>query len=75
MKKGYQVAIIGSGPSTIFSALALSEAGIKDITIFEKGKDIHKRKRGRGMELLCGWGEREPSVMGSLPSHPKQVGS
>ncbi len=26
------------------------------MAIFEKGRDIHERKRGRGMELLCGWG-------------------
>jgi uncharacterized FAD-dependent dehydrogenase len=56
MEKEYRVVIIGAGPSAIFSALTLSEAGIKDIAIFEKGKDIHERKRERGMELLCGWG-------------------
>jgi uncharacterized FAD-dependent dehydrogenase len=56
MQKEYRVVIIGAGPSAIFSALTLSEAGIEDIAIFEKGKDIHERKRERGMELLCGWG-------------------
>ncbi len=53
MKREYQVVVIGAGPSAIFSALTLSEAGIKDIAMFEKGKDIDERKRGRGMELLC----------------------
>jgi hypothetical protein len=56
MQKKYQVVIVGSGPSAIFSALTLLEGGVKDIAIFEKGKDIYERKRGRGMELLCGWG-------------------
>ena len=56
MRKEYQVVIVGSGPSAIFAALTLTMNGVKDIAIFEKGKDIHERKRERGMELLCGWG-------------------
>jgi uncharacterized FAD-dependent dehydrogenase len=56
MQKEYRVVIVGSGPSAIFAALTLTMNGVKDIAIFEKGKDIHERKRGRGMELLCGWG-------------------
>lgn len=56
MKARYQVAIIGAGPSGIFSALTLSMAGVKDIAIFERGKDIDDRKRDRAKELLCGWG-------------------
>jgi uncharacterized FAD-dependent dehydrogenase len=56
MQKEYQVVIVGSGPSVIFAALTLSNSGVRDIAIFEKGKDIHERKRERGMELLCGWG-------------------
>jgi uncharacterized FAD-dependent dehydrogenase len=56
MQKEYQVVIVGSGPSAIFAALTLSNSGVQDIAIFEKGKDIHERKRERGMELLCGWG-------------------
>jgi thioredoxin reductase len=58
MKKRYQVAIVGAGPSAIFAALALSKGSMKDLVIFERGKDIHERKRGRGMELLCGWSRR-----------------
>ena len=55
MRKRYQVAIVGAGPSTIFAALTLSNFGLEDMGIFERGKDIYERKRGRGMELLCGW--------------------
>jgi uncharacterized FAD-dependent dehydrogenase len=56
MKERYEVVIVGSGPSAIFAALTLSNFGVEDIAIFEKGKDIHERTRERGMELLCGWG-------------------
>jgi uncharacterized FAD-dependent dehydrogenase len=56
MKKEYQIVIVGSGPSAIFAALTLSGANVHEIAIFEKGKDIDERKRGRGMEILCGWG-------------------
>ena len=55
MRKRYQVAIVGAGPSTIFAALTLSNDGLENMAIFERGKDIHERKRGRGMELPCGW--------------------
>ena len=43
MKKQYQVAIVGAGPSAIFAALTLSKGRMKDLVIFEKGKDIHER--------------------------------
>ncbi len=56
MKKKYDVILIGAGPSTIFATLILVEAGIEKIAIFEKGKDIHERKRGIPKDLLCGWG-------------------
>jgi len=70
MRKHYRVAIIGAGPSAIFSALTLSEAGIKDIALFERGKDIHERKRDRGMELLCGWGGAGAFSDGKLTLSP-----
>jgi len=34
MKKRYQVATVGAGPSAIFAALALSRGGMKDMVIF-----------------------------------------
>jgi uncharacterized FAD-dependent dehydrogenase len=74
MQKKYQVVIVGSGPSAIFSAFSLSEAGAKDIAIFERGKDIHERKRGRGMELLCGWGGAGAFSDGKLTLSPKVGG-
>jgi uncharacterized FAD-dependent dehydrogenase len=74
MKKRYQVAIVGAGPSAIFAALALSRGGMKDMVIFERGKDIHERKRGRGMELLCGWGGAGAFSDGKLTLSPKVGG-
>ncbi len=74
MIKRYQVAIVGAGPSAIFAALTLSKAGIGDVAIFERGKDIHERKRGRGMELLCGWGGAGAFSDGKLTLSPKVGG-
>jgi uncharacterized FAD-dependent dehydrogenase len=74
MKKRYQVAIVGAGPSAIFAALALSKGSMKDLVIFERGKDIHERKRGRGMELLCGWGGAGAFSDGKLTLSPKVGG-
>lgn len=70
MEKRYRVVIVGAGPSSIFSALILSRAGISDIAIFEKGKDIEKRKRGDGMDLLCGWGGAGAFSDGKLTLSP-----
>jgi len=56
MRDRYQVLIVGAGPSAIFAALTLMKSNVKNVAIFEKGKDIHERKRARGTELLCGWG-------------------
>jgi uncharacterized FAD-dependent dehydrogenase len=74
MKNQYQVAIVGAGPSAIFAALTLSKGSMKDLVIFEKGKDIHERKRGRGMELLCGWGGAGAFSDGKLTLSPKVGG-
>jgi uncharacterized FAD-dependent dehydrogenase len=74
MKKRYRVIIVGSGPSGIFAALTLSRAGVKDIAIIERGKDIQERKRGRGMELLCGWGGAGAFSDGKLTLSPKVGG-
>ncbi len=43
VKSTKKIAIIGSGPAGLFCALALKDAGLK-ATIFEKGKDVLKRK-------------------------------
>jgi uncharacterized FAD-dependent dehydrogenase len=74
IKKRYQVVIIGAGPSAIFAALTLSKGGMEDVAIFERGKDIHERKRGRGMELLCGWGGAGAFSDGKLTLSPKVGG-
>ena len=74
MRKRYQVAIVGAGPSAIFAALTLSRVGIGDVAIFERGKDIHERKRGRGMELLCGWGGAGAFSDGKLTLSPNVGG-
>lgn len=74
MKKQYQVVIVGAGPSAIFAALTLSKGSIKDIAVFERGKDIDERKRGRGMELLCGWGGAGAFSDGKLTLSPKVGG-
>ncbi len=74
MQKRYQVVIVGSGPSAIFAAITLIMNGVKDIAIFEKGKDIQERKRGRGMELLCGWGGAGAFSDGKLTLSPKVGG-
>lgn len=39
-----EVAIIGAGPAGLFAALQLIEIGLRPI-IFERGKDVHERKR------------------------------
>ena len=74
MKKRYQVVIVGAGPSAIFAALTLSKGGMEDMAIFERGKDIHERKRGRGMELLCGWGGAGAFSDGKLTLSPRVGG-
>jgi uncharacterized FAD-dependent dehydrogenase len=74
MRKRYQVAIVGAGPSAIFAALTLSKVGMEDMAILERGKDIHERKRGRGMELLCGWGGAGAFSDGKLTLSPRVGG-
>ena len=74
MKKRYRVIIVGSGPSGIFAALALAKGGVEDIAIFDRGKDIPDRKRGRGMELLCGWGGAGAFSDGKLTLSPRVGG-
>jgi uncharacterized FAD-dependent dehydrogenase len=74
MKERYKVVIVGSGPSAIFAALTLIDGGVRDVAIFERGKDIQDRKRGRGMELLCGWGGAGAFSDGKLTLSPRVGG-
>jgi uncharacterized FAD-dependent dehydrogenase len=74
MKKRYRVIIVGSGPSGIFAALTLAKGGVEDIAVFDRGKDIPDRKRGRGMELLCGWGGAGAFSDGKLTLSPRVGG-
>ena len=57
MKK-YSVIIVGAGPAGIFTSLSLVNQGTNDIIMLDMGKDIfsRNRKRGKGGELLSGWG-------------------
>ncbi len=56
--KTHSAIIVGAGPAGIFTALSLVKKGIKDIVIVDMGKDIFSRdrKKGKGSELLSGWG-------------------
>lgn len=56
MKPDYDVIIIGAGPAGIFSSITLVKMGIDRILLIEQGKDIEKRDRRSGLDLLCGWG-------------------
>jgi len=56
MKPDYDVIIIGAGPAGIFVSITLTEMGIGRVLVIEQGKDIDKRNRRSGRDLLCGWG-------------------
>jgi uncharacterized protein len=56
MKADYDVIIIGAGPAGIFVSLTLAEMGIDRVLLIEQGKEIAKRDRQSGSDLLCGWG-------------------
>jgi uncharacterized FAD-dependent dehydrogenase len=56
MKTDYDVIIIGAGPAGIFVSLTLTKMGIDRVLLIEQGKDIDKRDRRSGRDLLCGWG-------------------
>ena len=56
MKPDYNVIIIGAGPAGIFVSIILTEMGIDRVLLIEQGKDIDKRDRRSGRDLLCGWG-------------------
>ena len=56
MKPDYDVIIIGAGPAGIFSSITLAKMGIDRVLLIEQGKDIDKRDRRSGLDLVCGWG-------------------
>ncbi len=56
MKPDYDVIIIGAGPAGIFSSITFTKMGIDRVLLIEQGKDIDKRDRRSGRDLLCGWG-------------------
>ncbi len=56
MKPEYDVIIIGAGPAGIFVSITLTQMGVDRVLLIEQGKDIDKRDRRSGRDLLCGWG-------------------
>jgi hypothetical protein len=56
MKPDYDVIIIGAGPAGIFASMILANKGVNKVLLIEQGKDIDKRDRRSGRDLLCGWG-------------------
>ena len=56
MKPDYNVIIIGAGPAGIFVSITLTQMGVDRVLLIEQGKDIDKRDRRSGRDLLCGWG-------------------
>jgi uncharacterized FAD-dependent dehydrogenase len=56
MKHNYDVIIIGAGPAGIFTSITLAKMGIGRVLLIEQGKDIDKRDRRSGRDMLCGWG-------------------
>jgi len=53
--KSYDVIIVGAGPAGIFCTLKLLDCGIRNVLLFDMGKDIAGRER-KGQDILCGWG-------------------
>lgn len=70
MAEKFRVIIVGAGPSGIFAAHTLAAGGVEGIRLFERGKDIHERQRGMGMDLLCGWGGAGAFSDGKLTLSP-----
>ena len=52
----YDVIVVGAGPAGIFAALTLAEHKIKSVLLIEQGKELNKRRRRSGTDMLCGWG-------------------
>ena len=56
MKHNYDVIVIGAGPAGIFASITLAKMGIGRVLLVEQGKDIDRRDRRSGRDILCGWG-------------------
>ncbi|MGC9554407.1 MAG: NAD(P)/FAD-dependent oxidoreductase [Thermoplasmatota archaeon] len=66
MTRHNTVAVIGAGPAGLLAAHELSEHGISDVVVIDKGKDIHQRRcpmtqytkcfRCQPCSILCGLG-------------------
>lgn len=52
----YDVIVVGAGPAGIFAALTLAEKKCKSVLLIEQGKELNKRRRRSGKDMLCGWG-------------------
>ncbi len=52
----YDVIIVGAGPAGIFAALTLADHGNKSVLLVEQGKQLSKRRRQGGKDMLRGWG-------------------
>ena len=52
----YDVIVVGAGPAGIFAALTLAEYKGISVLLIEQGKELNKRRRKSGTDMLCGWG-------------------
>lgn len=79
--RNYEVIIVGAGPAGIFTALELSEKGITNLLILDKGPDIEQRKcparipGGRCVHcqpchIVSGWGGAGAFSDGKLTLSP-----
>jgi hypothetical protein len=74
MRKRYQVAIVGAGPSAIFAALTLSKLGIGDAAIFERGNEflsplLRLLPSRKPCPPTCGFVEEGTDLLGFENSH------
>lgn len=71
MKKN-RVAVVGAGPAGIFAVKTLAENGVKDVVLFDEGKDISERTRS---DILRGWGGAGAFSDGKLILSPEVGGN